>query len=284
MASHCMRLNASAPFGAAEQVAAATSAYTAILAGDHAAGVMRALVQAGVCWRLSTTLLQLCIHSSISSIHATILLIPLLFSGLADRHGHRQYNPLLFYIRLIANVCSIGEIFCNVLSKTVAGHASQRSTTMQHVQEVFSLYSAAGHRKYLNHEERQRVLAVMTRLKTDHALLALTLAWSGARPSEVLALTPSSFQVTASLISMRTLKRRRAHVREVPIPPQLMRALADHFDLVRAQANPKRACTRLWPYCRVTAWRIIKTAMACARVGGVAATPRGLRHGFGVAT
>src|SRR5581483_137850 len=147
-----------------------------------------------------------------------------------------------------------------------------------------SLYSAAGHRKYLNHEERQRVLAVMTRLKTDHALLALTLAWSGARPSEVLALTPSSFQVTASLISMRTLKRRRAHVREVPIPPQLMRALADHFDLVRAQANPKRACTRLWPYCRVTAWRIIKTAMACARVGGVAATPRGLRHGFGVAT
>ena len=61
--------------------------------------------------------------------------------------------------------------------------------------------------------------------------LCFTLVWTGARVSEVLALTPSSFQLETGLAAIRTLKRRQHHVREVPIPPKLMAALDRHFRL-----------------------------------------------------
>jgi integrase/recombinase XerD len=57
------------------------------------------------------------------------------------------------------------------------------------------LYTPHGNRKYLNSTERRRALAATATLRPDQALFALTLAWTGARVSEVLALTPSSFQV-----------------------------------------------------------------------------------------
>jgi integrase/recombinase XerD len=71
----------------------------------------------------------------------------------------------------------------------------------------------------------------MVALTADQSLFALTFAWTGARVSEVLALMPSSFQVEAVLVEIRTLKRRRHHVREVPLSPDLMIALDRHFGL-----------------------------------------------------
>ena len=73
--------------------------------------------------------------------------------------------------------------------------------------EPFSLYAPDGARKYLNRDERQRVLAAIEFLEPDQALFALTLAWTGARVSEVLALRPSSFQVELGVVALRTLKR-----------------------------------------------------------------------------
>jgi integrase len=61
--------------------------------------------------------------------------------------------------------------------------------------EGASLYASGGGGKYLNQAERVRALAEMEKLPGPQALFALTLAWTGARVSEVLALTPSSFQV-----------------------------------------------------------------------------------------
>ena len=118
-----------------------------------------------------------------------------------------------------------------------------------------SLYATDGARKYLNRDERQRVLAAVEQLPIDRALFALTLAWTGARVSEVLALTPSSFQIEGGVVAIRTLKRRRHHIREVPIPPELMRALDQHFQLAAKQRDLRRADSRPWPWHRVTAWR-----------------------------
>ena len=145
----------------------------------------------------------------------------------------------------------------------------------------FSLYSPTGARKYLNRDERQRALAEMAKLPPDRALFCLTLAWTGARVSEVLALTPSSFQLGQGVISLRTLKRRKHHVREVPIPPDLIAALDRHFDFSAMQRNPQQADSRLWPWHRVTAWRLIKLVMARSQVSGRQASPKGFRHGFG---
>jgi integrase len=69
----------------------------------------------------------------------------------------------------------------------------------------------------LENAERSRVLAEMTKLPKDQALFALTLAWTGARVSEVLALTAASFQIESGIVAIQTLKRRRHIVREVPI-------------------------------------------------------------------
>jgi integrase/recombinase XerD len=84
------------------------------------------------------------------------------------------------------------------------------------------------------------------------------------------------------VVAIRTLKRRRHHVREVPIPPELIAALDRHFGLTVRQRSLQRAEQRLWPWHRTTAWRIIKCVTRYAGVFGRHATPRGLRHAFGV--
>lgn len=150
--------------------------------------------------------------------------------------------------------------------------------------ENFSLYNPHGSRKYLNASERGRALAAMASLSPDNALFALTLAWTGARVSEVLALVPLSFQIETCIVSIVTLKRRRFHVREVPIPPWFMAALERRFNLSVRQRDPQFADHRLWPWHRTTAWRIIKRVMARAGLSGLRACPRGLRHSFGVGT
>jgi site-specific recombinase XerD len=146
------------------------------------------------------------------------------------------------------------------------------------------LYAGDGARKYLNQAERQRALAAMAQLEPDKALFALTLAWTGARVSEVLALTPASFQVEGGVVAVRTLKRRKFMIREVPIPETLMAALDTRFDLGHQQCDPATLHRRLWTWRRETAWRFIKSVMETSGIVGRPACPRGLRHGFGVGT
>jgi integrase len=145
-----------------------------------------------------------------------------------------------------------------------------------------SLYAVDGGRKYLNRAESQRVLVVVRRLDASRALFALTLAWTGARLSEILALTPASFQIDQGVVALTTLKRRRWIMREVPIPPALMVELERHFALAQAQSDQDLARVRFWPWSRVTGWRVIKAAMLEAGIVGRQACPRGLRDGFGV--
>lgn len=170
------------------------------------------------------------------------------------------------------------------MGNTVAGVERERVTTVSWRADASSLYAPNGCRKYLNHAERQRALEAMTLLKSDQALFALTLAWTGARVSEILALTPSSFQLEIGTVAIQTLKRRKHSVREVPIPPALMTQLDRTFGIALAQRNPERARRRLWPWCRSTAWRIIKRVMHQSGITGSHACPRGLRHAFGVGT
>ena len=150
--------------------------------------------------------------------------------------------------------------------------------------QEWSLYTRDGERKYINGSERQRVLAVLGMLNDAERLFVLTLIWSGGRISEVLALAPSSFQLEERLVAFRTLKRRRHHIREVPLPPDHLASLDRTFQLSAARNDPSRSRERLWPWHRVTAWRLVKRVMRAAGLSGVRACPKGLRHAFGVAT
>jgi integrase len=147
-----------------------------------------------------------------------------------------------------------------------------------------SLYSDSGARKYINLHERAVLITEIKRLRRPERLFAFALLWTGARISEVLSITPQSFQLDAPLVAVRTLKRRRLVVREIPLPRRFVRDLDQCFHIRQRQRDRALACSPLWTFHRVTGWRLIKSVMQKAGISGVRATPRGLRHAFGVCT
>jgi integrase len=148
---------------------------------------------------------------------------------------------------------------------------------------TFSLFEATGGRKYLNAAERRRFAKAATRAETAVRLFCLTLAHSGARISEILALTPAAIDLDSCTATIRTLKRRKLGVlRQVPLPRSLVQDLNRTFSLRRRQRDQLEATTRLWRWSRTTAWRRVKEVMAGADISRSAAMPKGLRHGFGV--
>lgn len=145
-----------------------------------------------------------------------------------------------------------------------------------------SLYTPDEHRKYVNRSERAALTRSLCSLPVSEQLFVKVFLWTGARISEVLALTPNSCQVDEAVIAVKTLKRRQAYVREIPVPRVFMRELDRCFQLRRRQRDVRLAGKPLWSFHRVTGWRLIKAAMLRIGIIGIRATPRGLRHSFGV--
>lgn len=147
-----------------------------------------------------------------------------------------------------------------------------------------TLHDPGGARKYLNVSERRRFQRALDRLPRTVRLFCLVLMWSGGRVSEVLALTPAALDLDTGVVSFITLKRRKPGlVRQVPLPHPLIEELSDAFDLRVRQRDPTLVSRRLWPWTRITAWRRVKKVMIAAGIMGLAASPKGLRHTFGVA-
>jgi site-specific recombinase XerD len=142
-----------------------------------------------------------------------------------------------------------------------------------------SLYTAAGQRQYLTAGERARFMeAALACPRADLRTLCLTLAYTGCRISEALALTVDRVERDAGFIAIRSLKKRKRTVviREVPAPDALFVALND------AHAFEDRSA-RLWPISRSGAWYLVKGIMREASVPeGAHMTPKGLRHSFGI--
>ena len=94
-------------------------------------------------------------------------------------------------------------------------------------------------RKYLTVDERQRFIraAAHVRKPVDQTFV-LTIAHTGARVSEVLALRALDVDLDAGAVRIRTLKRRVEHWREVPLPP----AHARDLEMVHylREASPRR--------------------------------------------
>jgi integrase/recombinase XerD len=149
--------------------------------------------------------------------------------------------------------------------------------------DSLTIFAQTGSRKYLNACERRRFLESTQYLPLPERLFCQLLAWTGARISEALALTPASIDVDSGVASIETLKRRkRGIVRQVPLPADLLNELDCLFKLGNAQRDPELAHVRIWRFSRTTAWRHVKAVMASAGITGTPAMPKGLRHGFGV--
>lgn len=148
------------------------------------------------------------------------------------------------------------------------------------------LFDKAGNRKYLTQKERELILKAAGEGAGELRTLIGVLVHTGCRISEALELTADRVDLREGVIVFESLKKRRRGVfRAVPVPPKLL----DELELVHRirETEKKRGRGRkvsLWGMSRATAWRHIKDLMDRAGVGqGAAATPKGLRHGFGVA-
>jgi integrase/recombinase XerD len=100
---------------------------------------------------------------------------------------------------------------------------------------------------------------------------------------EVLALVPDAIDLDNGSIALLTLKRRKQGVvRQVPLPRSIIHELSREFQIREAQLASETANCRLWSWSRTTPWRLIKKVMSTAGIFGVPASPKGLRHTFGV--
>lgn len=145
-----------------------------------------------------------------------------------------------------------------------------------------SLYDTRGIRKYLTASERRSFAAAALRAAPPILTFCLTLLYTGARLSEVLALTPDRIDQANNAIVFETLKRRRRGVfRAIPIPPELVARLMRIVDIQDRLDDEKRS-RRIWSWGRTTAWKHVKTVMEAAGIQKSLATPKSARHAFGV--
>ncbi len=137
-----------------------------------------------------------------------------------------------------------------------------------------ALFDKSGNRKYLVVSET--LAFVHAALKRDQTVssFCLTMAFTGARISEVLALNATRIDAANGAIIFETLKRRKRNVyRAVPIPSALVSIL-----VARGANNHER----LWAWGRTTAWKIVKEVMHEANIADGVCKPKALRHGFAI--
>ena len=142
------------------------------------------------------------------------------------------------------------------------------------------LYTPDGARKYLTAAERDGFLAVAEQGERTIRTLCMTLAYSGCRLSEALALTVDRVDLGGGTVVFESLKKRRDGIyRAVPVPPVLIEALVMAHGVRELQAGRSRGRgVRLWPWSRMTGWRVVHGVMEAAGLDGPHASPKGLRR------
>ena len=144
---------------------------------------------------------------------------------------------------------------------------------------TFQLHDSTGQRKYLTRDERDAFLEAAGKAGRPARTFCMTLAYTGSRVSEALALTADRVDVAGPAIVFESLK-------EAPRRPLQGRARARGGPRcprpgARAQggaARPRRRQERilLWPWGRATAWRRVSEVMSMAGISG----PQASRKGF----
>ncbi|PHS69460.1 MAG: integrase [Cycloclasticus sp.] len=145
------------------------------------------------------------------------------------------------------------------------------------------LFNIEGKRLYLTAEERTAFYNAACKAPRTVRTFCHTLLYTGCRISEALALTYGHVDVSAKHLVFRTLKKRsKTHHRAVPIPDGHIDAL-DMVHGVQEAAEAQRD-TRLWSWTRQHAWYLVKGVMRDAGIDtqNPYATPKGLRHSFGI--
>jgi integrase/recombinase XerD len=159
----------------------------------------------------------------------------------------------------------------------MAHSVASRVSLLGSGEPLMQLYDCAGQRKYLTPAERQEFLRAAECAPREVRTFCETLAHTGCRISEALALTAARVDVGAGVLVFESLKKRRRGIfRAVPVPPRFLQTLEAVHDLGSLGDAP------LWDWSRTTGWRRVREVMNAAAIRGRCATPKGVRHGFGI--
>jgi len=137
-----------------------------------------------------------------------------------------------------------------------------------------SLFDQRGNRKYLIARERLAFVYAASKESAAVSTFCFTLAFTGARISEVLAVTASRVDVADEAIIFETLQHRKKRIyRAVPVPRALI-PLLTMYSVGKEE--------RLWSWGRTNAWKIVKATMRKAGIAESLCKPKALRHAFAV--
>lgn len=137
-----------------------------------------------------------------------------------------------------------------------------------------ALFDTLGNRKYLVARERLAFVYATSKEPAAVSTFCLTLAFTGARISEVLALTANRIDTTDEAVVFATLKQRKKQVfRAIPVPRSLIPILTKY-------GMGKDG--RLWPWERTNGWRVVKSVLRKAGIAESLCKPKALRHAFAV--
>jgi integrase/recombinase XerD len=90
------------------------------------------------------------------------------------------------------------------------------------------IYDRSGNRKYLMASERRLFLDAVEEVPPELRTFCRVLSYTGARISEVLALTPTRIDAVARLVIVESLKKRQRGIfRAIPLPIAVLDEL-DH--------------------------------------------------------
>ncbi len=148
-----------------------------------------------------------------------------------------------------------------------------------------TLHDQHGHRKYLTPAERDAFLNAADESEVREVrTFCATLAHTGCRISEALALTADRIDLKDGTIVIESAKKRQTGIyRPIPVPPTLLDMLNLVHDVRAAHKRRDRGETvRLWDWSRTKGWYVVCAVMMAAKISGPHATPKGLRHGFGI--
>ena len=153
--------------------------------------------------------------------------------------------------------------------------------TYKNAASKMRLYDDQGRRLYLNETERNDFLLAAYQLPLDERSFCMFLLHTGCRLSEAHYMRFEDVQVNEQIVTIKTLKRRKPHYRDLHIPKALAMTLGEQM----SHGDPNRIY--LWsetprPPPRPNCYRLIKRVMKQIGVKGPRASPKGLRHAFGV--
>lgn len=146
-----------------------------------------------------------------------------------------------------------------------------------HKDYLQSMFTTEGNRKYVTTREIKRFLDRAKEADEEKYLLCLVLTYTGCRVTEAINLRLSSLDFETQSIVFLTLKQKKViRHRQVPVPMWLLTRLL--------RFTAECPGDRIWRVHRVSAYRWVHEIMAQANLFGVKASPRGLRHGFAIAS